>query len=131
MQVLNETETLVPAKMPVAPLGGSTLTTDRFVAGGSWHGPPPLTGGVELHAARAAARRAAPARPRGRTLIACSEVGVRGKVRNAAGPASRRGSERGAALVCRRHCGAYPFHSRRDGCWDSRRAHLRLFHLRL
>src|SRR5438132_5084857 len=68
MQVLNETETLVPAKTPVASVGGSTLTTDSWVAGGSVHCPP-VGARFEPHAASAPATRTVPARPRGSMFI--------------------------------------------------------------
>src|SRR5438128_8360873 len=68
MQVLNETETLVPAKTPVASVGGSTLTTDSWVADGSVHCPP-AGARFEPHAASAPATRTVPARPRGPMFI--------------------------------------------------------------
>src|SRR3989442_7110355 len=77
-QVLNERETSVPAKTPVASVGGSTLTTDSVVAGGSVHGPPPAPD-LEPHAARAPAKRTTPARLQGPTFIVFSGTGARGE----------------------------------------------------
>src|SRR5438132_1970274 len=87
MHVLNETETLVPAKTPVASVGGSTLTTDSVVAGGSVHGPPAAPD-LDPHAARAPAKRTTPARLQGPTFIVIlRNRGLAENVQNAAGRA--------------------------------------------